>query len=354
MTVDIVVLTHFASPYQIELFDEVARRKRDGFKVYYMHRVHPTRSWQAPTPKHPAVFLQETPDALQQAAIDFRESRFAVIGFYNERPATSILNLRAKSGKTWCFWGERPGFHNRIAGRLLRRWALRALHRSRSPIWGIGRWAVEGYRHEFGNSRQYVDLPYFSDLSRFAASAPAPPARELVFLYSGSFSHRKGVDLLCRAFARLAQSNRHVRLKLMGSGELEGAMRSILAPCADRAEWIGFKEWSELPPVYASAHVLVVPSRYDGWGLVVPEGLASGLPVIGTNHTGAALEFVSEGNGWMTEAGREEDLYDAMRRAAASSEASWMEMSHRARESVREHTLANGAERFLAAAGSTP
>ena len=35
---DVVVLTHFASPYQVELFDETARRLGEGFAVYYLHR----------------------------------------------------------------------------------------------------------------------------------------------------------------------------------------------------------------------------------------------------------------------------------------------------------------------------
>ncbi len=69
---------------------------------------------------------------------------------------------------------------------------------------------------------------------------------------------------------------------------------------SERVEFAGFKDWNELPGEYASADVLCVPSRYDGWGLVVPEGLASGLPVIATDRMGAALEFVETGrNGWL-------------------------------------------------------
>jgi glycosyltransferase involved in cell wall biosynthesis len=64
------------------------------------------------------------------------------------------------------------------------------------------------------------------------------------------------------------------------------------------------------------ADVLCVPSRYDGWGLVVPEGLASGLPVIATDRMGAALEFVENGrNGWLIPAG-DGSAVNAMREAA--------------------------------------
>jgi glycosyltransferase involved in cell wall biosynthesis len=109
---------------------------------------------------------------------------------------------------------------------------------------------------------------------------------------------------------------------------------------------MGFKDWSELPAEYARADVLCVPSRYDGWGLVVPEGLAAGLPVIATDRTGAALEFVKSGvNGWLIRAGDEEALLTAMREAALMPTLS--EMSRRARESVSAHTLQSGAMRFV-------
>jgi glycosyltransferase involved in cell wall biosynthesis len=97
-----------------------------------------------------------------------------------------------------------------------------------------------------------------------------------------------------------------------------------------------------LPREYAAADVLCVPSRYDGWGLVVPEGLASGLPVIATDRMGAALEFVRTGtNGWLIPAGDEESLLGAMREAAVG------ELPKGARESVKEHTLENGAATFV-------
>jgi glycosyltransferase involved in cell wall biosynthesis len=100
--------------------------------------------------------------------------------------------------------------------------------------------------------------------------------------------------------------------------------------------------------LYASADVLCVPSRYDGWGLVVPEGLTSGLPVIATDRMGAGLEFVRTGeNGWLIPAGDEEAILDAMREAVLLSDSQLGQMGQRAQASVSEHTLAHGVERFV-------
>jgi glycosyltransferase involved in cell wall biosynthesis len=169
----------------------------------------------------------------------------------------------------------------------------------------------------------------------------------VTFLYSGSLSHRKGVDLLVRAFTRLAAAHSDVRLKLMGEGRMEPRLRRELASC-DRVDWVGFKDWDELPDVYASAQFLCVPSRHDGWGLVVPEGLASGLPTIATNHTGAALDLIeTRRNGWLVQADDEDALYRAMAQAATLSETDWRAMSRHARASVAAHSLTHGATRFL-------
>ena len=156
---------------------------------------------------------------------------------------------------------------------------------------------------------------------------------------------RKGVDVIARSFVRLALDVSNVRLRIVGEGELRESLVRTLRPVSERVEFVGFKDWGELPAEYAAADVLCVPSRYDGWGLVVPEGLAAGLPVIGTDRMGAALEFVKTGrNGWLIRAGDEEALLEAMREAASVP---LSEMSCRARESVSEHTLRNGAIRFV-------
>ncbi len=117
---------------------------------------------------------------------------------------------------------------------------------------------------------------------------------------------------------------------------------------SERVEFVGFRDWEQLPAEYACADVLCVPSRYDGWGLVVPEGLASGLPVIASDRMGAALEFVESGrNGWLVRAGDEEALLEAMREAATMTEMSFVTLGREARESVSAHTLQNGAARFV-------
>lgn len=341
------VLTHFPSPYQVELFNEVERQRPGHVRAYYLHRKVATRRWAGVPIMHDHVYVDAAPPDELRSGIEAAD--FVVFNYYNEARAARLIRARDASGKPWCFWGERPGYRYPWLARVARLRRLAGLRSADHPIWGIGGWAVDAYREQYGSGRRYVNLPYYSDLTRFQASPPAFSIEPLTFLYSGSLSHRKGVDLLARAFVRLAARYPHVRLKLMGDGPLETRLRRELG-ASDRVEWVGFKDWDELPLVYASAQILCVPSRHDGWGLVVPEGLATGLPTIASNRTGAAIDLIeTRRNGWLIAADDEDGLYRAMAQAASISETDWRAMSRLARASVAAHSLANGAARFLAA-----
>lgn len=350
--ITITVLTHSPSPYQVELFNTVASSPGVELKVIYLFSGDPSRKWQAIPIRHDALMLDGDVARLGVAISAVAQADIAVFNFYNDPQAARLISERVAGRKPWVFWGERPGFSHPALGRIARRWKLRSLHASRAPIWGIGRFAVERYEEEFGSRRAYHDIPYFSNLSRFANFPRASRAADVrrVILFSGSLIVRKGVDLLARAFLQVAREFPGVCLRIMGDGTEREAMREILEPVASQVEFLGFRDWPDLPAAYAGADVLCVPSRHDGWGLVVPEGLATGLPVIGTDRMGAAIEFVETGkNGWLVRAGDENALHAALREAASVSSAQLSQLSCNARASVAAHSLENGAARFVAA-----
>lgn len=334
----VFVLTDCPSPYQVELFNEIEATGQCALEVGYLRNRDPGRRWQASKIRHEAIGLEN--GGLLRARESVRCADLVVFNYYRHANAEQLIEER---DGPWCFWGERPGFHQHAwSGRLLRKWKLSKLHATPAPIWGIGKFAVDEYRREFGSQRAYFNLPYFSDLQRFKTPQRLEK-RERVFLFSGSLIARKGVDLLVAAFARLAREVPNVRLRVIGDGELRG--------WSERVDFVGFRDWHELPGEYAAADVLCVPSRYDGWGLVVPEGLASGLPVIATDRMGAALEFVETGrNGWLIPANDEEALLRVMREAAVKP---LRELGERAQESVSGHTLQSGADRFCRFAQET-
>ncbi len=351
----IVVLTQLNSPYQVEFFNCVALHGDCHLEVIYLTHQDKNRQWQSPDISHSHIVLSEHPN-LQSNAVDaLLSADLAVFNYYTDIFAWQAIRQRAQSGKPWVFWGERPGyFHIGPPGGWFRRFALAPLHRSRAPIWGVGQFGIAGYQREFGSGRRYENVSYYSNLARFRTRRP--PARDgtRTFLYSGSMIHRKGVDLLAQAFATIAADTPHVRLLLVGAGDLVPAMKEALSSCADRVEWAGFQTWEKLPDFYERSDFFCFPSRYDGWGLALVEALASGLPAIATDHTGAALEFVNaqHTNGWMIPAGDASALVAAMRLAASMPDDTIEAMSAEAKAAVMAHSLHDGADRFVSASNS--
>ena len=158
-----------------------------------------------------------------------------------------------------------------------------------------------------------------------------------------------------RAFQIIQKRFPEAALFVAGFGTEEAELKRLAEDLKlERVEFVGFRDWDDLPAEYGQADVLCVPSRYDGWGMVVPEALAAGLPVIATGQTGATLDLIEpDRNGWLIPAGDEGALYQAMKKAVLLSPAQFSERSRAARQTISQHSLSDGVERFWCAAQGT-
>ena len=133
---------------------------------------------------------------------------------------------------------------------------------------------------------------------------PAAPAsgssRQLHMLCVASLVPRKGHDTLFDALALLARLD--WRLTCVGSFErdTEYAAKLIarcnLPPLGDRVELVGELAGTALDAAYDLADLFVLPTHYEGYGMVVAEALARAIPVVST-RTGAIAELVGDAAG---------------------------------------------------------
>jgi glycosyltransferase involved in cell wall biosynthesis len=154
-----------------------------------------------------------------------------------------------------------------------------------------------------------------ADLQLFApgpeqARSTADPQRGFRFLFSGAAIRRKGFDLLLDAFDRVGAAEPAAQLRLVGP--LADGGRLLATRAASRISVAGPLSQPELARELREADCLVLPSRNDSFGMVVPEALASGLPVLVSDMVGAK-ELVAEGrNGWIVPAGDSGALAERM------------------------------------------
>src|SRR5579872_794933 len=73
--------------------------------------------------------------------------------------------------------------------------------------------------------------------------------------------------------------------------ENEAAQRKI----SDKVQFLGFVNQSQLPSLYKSADLMVIPSSYEPFGLVVNESMLCGCPVIASDRVGAVRDLIAHG-----------------------------------------------------------
>jgi glycosyltransferase involved in cell wall biosynthesis len=103
-------------------------------------------------------------------------------------------------------------------------------------------------------------------------------------------------------------------LLIVGDGVLRDNLGQLVPEeLRQRVVWTGFLENSELVAAYHAADVLVLPSDFEPWALVIQEAMAAGLAVVASDVVGAARELVEDKvSGRIFPAGDVEALRQAM------------------------------------------
>jgi glycosyltransferase involved in cell wall biosynthesis len=153
-----------------------------------------------------------------------------------------------------------------------------------------------------GESRPFVvaypptdRFPQILSAPEIEARATAPGPLQIIFL--GNVIPRKGLHILIEALSILQPK---IQLAVVGSltsdpayGE-EIQQKVLDAGLRTQVQFCGALNQEDLAGLLLSSHLLVVPSSYEGFGIAYLEGMAFGLPAIGTT-AGAAKEIIDDG-----------------------------------------------------------
>jgi len=124
------------------------------------------------------------------------------------------------------------------------------------------------------------------------ASWGATPDTALVLFCAKLQPWKRPMDLV-QAFARAGVANS--LLLLAGDGPLKEELQAETTRLgiSDRVRFLGFVNQTQLPALYTAADVMVLPSEYDAFGVVVNEAMLCGCPVIASNSVGAGRDLIT-------------------------------------------------------------
>jgi len=136
------------------------------------------------------------------------------------------------------------------------------------------------------------------DAERFRAKSSAG-SDDVRLLYVGPHELRKGLPFLLQALAFLRAERLPVRLTLIGTGSQLGNLERLAVKLgvSKSVEFMGYvpdPDDSVLPRFYSESDIFVLPSEREGFGFVLVEAMASGLPVVAGNVS-AMPEIVGDG-----------------------------------------------------------
>jgi D-inositol-3-phosphate glycosyltransferase len=221
--------------------------------------------------------------------------------------------------------------------RLIDRCDDRALQRV-DAVMVENHWMLEHARAVVDTATSVQNAPPGVDCCMFSPSvARASRLREApYFLFVGRRSDpRKNVELLCKAYALLcARQTDPPRLVLAGHGDLPERARAVLqvAGVWQRVSIVTAPSPESLRDLYQGATGLAVPSDEEGFGMVVLEAMACGVPVVAT-RCGGPEEIITDGyDGYLVPLDDAHAL--AARLRALGSHALNLQMGQSARDTV--------------------
>ncbi len=177
------------------------------------------------------------------------------------------------------------------------------------------------------NAEKTVIFPWGTDIEHFVPrevesgkwkgtsgkkklSVSSKQSKGITLFCSRTWESIYGVDVLAKAFVKVAGANPNVNLILLGGGSQGAKIRQILmnGGVMERVHFGGQVGQRELPRWYHMVDVYISPSHVDGSSVTLMEAMASGLPCLVSDIAGNK-EWIQDGvNGWLFRDGDVDDL----------------------------------------------
>ena len=157
-----------------------------------------------------------------------------------------------------------------------------------------------------------IDLDRYSKDSSIDVREKFGIGSEFVYLFVGRLIEQKGVDILLNAFAKVPNG----LLFIVGDGKDKEKLISLAhaLEVSSRVRFLGIRE--DIPDLLSMSNCFVLPSRYEGLGVVILEAMATGRAII-VSDFGPAREIIeNERNGLIVPIGDLTALTTAMIRVS--------------------------------------
>ena len=350
------IIVNSPSPHQVSWLDALS--DLDGVEVVvYAYPRSSSRDWGAPTtqgehrelPWRQGFGLYR---ALKRWLTNLGCDVWVLGSVISSVRTHTVLRVLGAMSVPVAFLGEPPRPRSGLNGWVRDRLLDSVLERCAGVV-ATGSETARRYENLLGDERPVTNVPYYIPLKDWLALPlieHVAPDETVRFVTVAQLIPRKGIDVLVAACRELPESG--WRLDVFGDGPSRRSLQSMIDNARLPITLHERVAFSDRASVFAGRHCFVFPTRWDGWGMVVPEALSAGVPVISTDQAMAAHEFIEDGvQGWLGPAESGTFLADRMRHVMQHRD-SLPAMSRQARAALEGYRPEVGAARLVGFAES--
>jgi glycosyltransferase involved in cell wall biosynthesis len=369
MATDTVFLDNFVPPWFLSTYESLEKRL-GGLSILISTPMEPNRAW---------------PVEWEGLAVEVQRTLTFTVPWKHRQGFTEPRFIHVPIDTLWRLWRLRPSVVISLEMgprtiqaaiyRLIRPDSRLIIHggysehtekgRSLAPEW-LRRWLlrradavlVRGesgcqYIRRLGASDDKVFMYHLAtDWPFLNAVSDIEDSKEIRrLLHVGQLIERKGLLPFLNILSRWANDHpaREIEMWFAGDGPLRPALESM-GTASLSLRFLGHVSYEQLPEIYASADLFVLPTLADEWAVVVNEAMGVGVPVLGSLYSQAVNDLVEDGiNGWTFYPDRPEDVYSVLDQAMQTPPDALRRMREAAVSKMLDLTPDKVADRFMEA-----
>ena len=334
MKKNILFISNYPSPYRVEFFNQLGAVDEINLTVIFLEnpsqQTHRSKDWfNTDYSFFQAVFLTKKislggkrvihPELLSWVKKPFDEIIFGGYSYPSFMWAMEFLKRNKRP-----FSMEADG--GLISEDSTIKYKIKSHFLSMPSKWySSGRVTSEYLTHYGADASKIVTYPFSSlcqkdlmkkeDLAKKKEESRALlgfSSDQRIALNIGQFIHRKGVDVLLKAIAKV---DPEILFLIVCGKPTEEYQEIIEKEKISNVKFLDFMPKDKLSYYYDAADFFVCPTREDIWGLVINEAMAHGLPTISTDRCGAGVELIEDGqSGFVVKTGDVDALAQAIQK----------------------------------------
>ncbi|MEM4260501.1 MAG: glycosyltransferase family 4 protein, partial [Candidatus Woesearchaeota archaeon] len=283
----IAIVTNIPSPYRVTYFNELNKILGDNLLVLYCANNEPNRKWIVNNLDHNHLYLKKNTLDIFSKYIYFNKDiinklkifspEYIITGGFYPTMLLSILYARIKKKKhfintdAWYLTESNFRFYHKILRKLI--------YKSTDGFLPVSKKGKSNLITIYKIPEKKITIvPYVIDNKQYAKHITNEKKYHVVF--SGQFIERKMPFFFIDVCKELNLRINDFSVLLLGDGPLLKPSLELLEKHKVKYYSAGFVQPIKIPIIMSYAKMLLFPTKKDGWGVVVNEACALGLPVI--------------------------------------------------------------------------